>query len=79
MFGSLFLDPTVKGEVRIVKLPLVELSQGVEGRNLQESVECLSLDSDVFSIKCMLECDCSASLSVSPGLIHLLAMQVPYS
>ena len=77
MFGSLFLDPTVEGKVRVVKLPLVELPQRVEGKNLQESVECLSLDADVFSIKCMLECDYSASLTVSPCLIHLLAMQVP--
>jgi hypothetical protein len=77
MFGSLFLDPTVEGKVRVVKLPLVELPQRVEGKNLQESVECLSLDADVFSIKCMLECDYSASLTVSPRLIYLLAMQVP--
>ena len=77
MLGSLFLDDTVEGEVRVVKLPLVELPQRVEGRNLQESVECLSLDADVFSIKCMLESDCSASLSVSPRLVHLLAMQIP--
>lgn len=57
MFGSLFLDPTVESEVWVVKVPLVELPQRVEGRNLQESVERLSLDADVFSIKCMLECD----------------------
>lgn len=57
MLGSLFLDPTVKGQVRVVKLPLIERPQRVEGRNLQESVESLSLDADVFSIKCMLECD----------------------
>ena len=57
MFGSLFLDPTVEGKVRVVKLSLVELPQRVECRNLQESVERLSLDADVFSIKCMLECD----------------------
>ena len=78
MSRSLFQDPTVEGKVRVVKLPLVELYQRVEGRNLEESVERLSLDADVFSIKCMLECDYLASLSVSPRLNHLLAMQVPH-
>jgi hypothetical protein len=78
LFGSLFLDPTVEGEVRVVKLPLVELPQRVECRNLEESVERLCLDMDVFSIKYMRECDYSASLSVSPHLIHLLAMKVPH-